>query len=185
MKAIKTIVVLGIFLISTAFVKGELIAKAPQKRHQKIYRELELFSDELELTEEQQAMIKAERLRTGKETIELRAKIKIAELELRQLLQNEEPDENQIKAKIEEIGGLKTELRFMLVKSHFEVQNILSPEQLEKLKSLKKEIIMKRKYRRFRQRRPRSPFEGNNELPEPGENFNPELYEFEGELTEI
>jgi Spy/CpxP family protein refolding chaperone len=187
MKALRTVSMLGILLIVTAFVSQESMSKPLHKRHRMPFSELELFSDELGLTEEQQTKIKEQRFQTDKEAIELRSKIKIAELELRELLHSEDPDEGQIKNKIEEIGSLKTQLRFTLVKSQLEIRNTLTPEQLEKLKLLKKERIKKRIDGRlqFREGRPRRPSLEEDESFEFRGNFKPDFDEFEDGLMEI
>ncbi|MFQ5822428.1 MAG: Spy/CpxP family protein refolding chaperone [bacterium] len=187
MKALKIFLVLGIFLVSTSFVSKELISKPRRQRHQKPLFRLELFSDELQLTEDQQTKIKELRLKTTKEAIEMRSKIKIAELELRHLLQSDNPEEGQIKTKIEEIGELKTNLRFVLVKSRLDVRNSLTAEQLEKVKSLKKEYFKKRFRRQgdFRGRKPLRPFDGDKKAIEPGGDFTPNRNDLEGEFLSI
>lgn len=106
---------------------------------------IEHLADELGLTEDQLTSIKKERFKTAKESIELRSKIQIAQLELGKIIQSENPDEKAIKQKIEEMSGLRSNLKFTQIQSRLKMRNILTPEQLEKLKGLRKERFNKPK----------------------------------------
>jgi Spy/CpxP family protein refolding chaperone len=144
MKTVKVIFWVCIFFIFTALNNANANPQRQHKRPPKPYLELELFSEELGLTEEQQSAIKEQQFQTEKEVIELRSKIEVAELELKNLLREDNPDEAEIKNKIEEIGQLKSELRWVKVQAKLGLRDLLTSEQYEKLKTLKKEQMKKR-----------------------------------------
>jgi Spy/CpxP family protein refolding chaperone len=146
---------------------------------------IERFADELGLTEEQLTTIQKKQFQTKKAAIELRSKIQIARLELRELIQSENPDVNTIKQKIEKIGELKSKLRFAKVQSRLEVRNTLTSEQLQKLKGLRQEQLKKRMHRRgLRDNLPGRRFKRCYGGIEPEGSF-PELRELEGDLMDI
>ncbi len=187
MKAVKILLVLGTFLISTAFAGNQAISRRPHKRPPTLFSQIELFSDQLGLTEEQQVKIKEQKFNTDKEAIQLRSKIQIAELELRNLLQSDDPDEEEIKNKIEEIGKLKTELRFILVKRELEIRNTLTSEQMEKLQSLTREHFKQQLHRppALLDRRSRRQFRGYDNLSEPESDFDTDFGDDENDFLEI
>lgn len=143
---------------------------------------IERFSDELGLTEEQLTTIKEKQFQTKKEAIELRSKIQIARLELRNFLQSENPDENTIKQKVDKIGELRSNLMFTKAQSRLELKKTLTPEQLEKLKKLKRERLNQRmpRGRQFRRNAPGQEFDGDHGGIDLQDSF-PELHELEGE----
>ncbi|MFQ5753902.1 MAG: hypothetical protein ACE5HI_18090 [bacterium] len=99
MKTFKLISILGVCLITTVFFSNELFSNQKLKRQKRPFQALERLSDELELTEEQRSKIKDQRFATEKETIEMRAKIQIANLELKELV--------RLKVKLKKLASLK------------------------------------------------------------------------------
>lgn len=82
-----------------------------------------------------------ERLRAGqrpfqKETILTLASLKVAELELADLLAAEKVDFGKVEAKLKEMEGMRTKVRLAHVKATVAVKGILSLEQLEKLQGM-------------------------------------------------
>ncbi len=82
-----------------------------------------------------------ERLRAGqrpfqKETILTLASLKVAELELADLLAAEKADLGKVEAKLKEIEGMRTKIRLAHVKATVAVKGILSLEQMEKLQGM-------------------------------------------------
>lgn len=138
---------------------------------------IEMLADELKLTEQQLAQIKEMRFARQKSAIQTRSKIQLAELDLRNLLQAENPDENQVKSKVEEIGKLKTELRLNRVQGRLEVQKVLTAEQKETLKTIHKQRLQNRQNgdRPFPRQRMFQHFQGNNG------GFDGDEFEFEME----
>ncbi|MCX7765579.1 MAG: periplasmic heavy metal sensor [Candidatus Sumerlaeia bacterium] len=114
----------GIVIIATGFgpfgwdVKGKL-------------------AKELNLTEEQTAQIKEKMINIQKKRIEVGAKIRTAELELRQILEKAEPDKESALKKVEELGQLRTELQKAQILHWIELRGVLTPEQLKKWEEIK------------------------------------------------
>jgi Spy/CpxP family protein refolding chaperone len=90
------------------------------------------MDEELGLTDEQLEKIKGFRLQTEKKVIPLRAEMKIAELELRDLLDEPTVDRKAVHEKIEAIGRLKIRIRKLQVDRRIDVWSTLAPEQQEK-----------------------------------------------------
>ncbi|MFQ6114044.1 MAG: Spy/CpxP family protein refolding chaperone, partial [bacterium] len=122
----KIISVLVLLLATITVMTSEVLSQRRFKPHKRPGLILEMLADELELTEEQLTEIKEQRVATEKSSIELRSNIQIAELELRELLRQDNPDENQIISKIEEIGKLKTELRLTRVQGRLAIKKVLT-----------------------------------------------------------
>jgi Spy/CpxP family protein refolding chaperone len=144
-------------------------------RHHSAMFGIEMLAEELKLTEQQLAQIKEQRFAREKNAIQTRSKIQLAELELRNLLQADNVDENQVKSKVEEIGKLKTELRLNRVQGRLAVQKILTPEQKETLKTIHKERLQNRRGedRPFPRQKMFRQFQGDNR------DFDPEDFDFE------
>jgi len=141
MKANKIFAVLVTLFVLSTVLTSEASAQRHSGRHHGPMFKLGMLADELELTDEQQAKIEEQKFAAGKTAIELRSKIQIARLELHKLMHADNPDEGKIKSKVEEIGKLKTEKQLNRVESHLSMQKILTPEQKEKLRSLKKQRL--------------------------------------------
>lgn len=150
MKDRKTILVPCLFLITIMTTIG--YSQRVFKRHKSPLFQIERFAGELGLSEEQLSTIKVKRFEIEKHFIELSSQIQLADLELRELMNSEKPDMDEIKRKIEKIGRLKSDLHFTKVQGQLEIKNILTSEQLEKLKDLKKKRMKRRmqRGRRFR-----------------------------------
>lgn len=88
----------------------------------------------LRLTDDQKKKADALISDYRKNTIRSEAGIKVAEVELRELLQAEPANLEKIKAKTNDIGARKSELRFYRIKSLEEFKKTLTGEQRVKLK---------------------------------------------------
>jgi Spy/CpxP family protein refolding chaperone len=71
-----------------------------------------------------------------KARIKQRADIRIAELELGELLEADSVDMGQVEGKLKAIEGLRTTLQLSLIKAHEQAKGILTPEQRQKLERL-------------------------------------------------
>ncbi len=104
------------------------------------------MADQLELTEKQTEQIEAMAVDFKLEQIELRAEIKKEHVLMRSLKRNDDASEKEIFAKIDKISALKAESQKLKVSHKNAVQSVLTDEQTDKLKEL-------RKNRRFEGRR--------------------------------
>lgn len=103
-------------------------------------------TEQLGLSEKQVADLKAIRWNQRKSVIKKRADIQIAHVEFEELLDQEKVDFGKVKAKITEIGDLEQDMRLSRLSSIQKAHKVLTTEQLEKAKTLKK--IPGRKMRR-------------------------------------
>jgi len=102
--------------------------------------------EELCLTKEQREKIKSIHFETEKNAENIKTKIRIEEIELRELLFEEKPEIKKIEEKIKKIGNLNSELRILKIKEFLRIKEILTPEQLEKFR----EIVRERPFLRER-----------------------------------
>lgn len=96
-------------------------------------------ADELGLTAEQQAKIKTIHLEAKKEEIRSKADIELAELDLKQLMMADTPNQDQIMKAVDNLGLLKTKMSKAEIKTKLAVRQVLTKEQLAKWKEMKKE----------------------------------------------
>lgn len=94
----------------------------------------------LGLTEEQVTKLKSLALEQDLATIRARADVMVAARELRSLVSDEKTDLSVIEAKVNEQEGLEGKLRMIGIKAKREASAVLTPEQKEKHKALRKQI---------------------------------------------
>ena len=73
---------------------------------------------------------------TAKTSIKQRADVRVAELELQQLLDADPVEMGKVEAKLKDIEGLRTALRLNLIKAHEQAKGVLSPEQRQKFERI-------------------------------------------------
>ncbi len=93
--------------------------------------------EELELTDDQVNKLEDLQSAHEKEMLDAKQNIERARLNLKELMKDDDPSESKIKAKIREIGSLRTDMQLTQVDVFFAVRNILTDEQAEKLQSLR------------------------------------------------
>lgn len=91
------------------------------------------FFEYLNLSEEQIAEVKKISLDFQKDTLELRNRTQIKELEIKALLLEPETELVKIRAKLEEIADLQVELKVRTIEKYLEIKGLLTPEQQAKL----------------------------------------------------
>ena len=99
----------------------------------------------LDLSNEQKEQIRQLRMDNKKNSIKTNAKLKVAKLELRELVAADEPDKKKIDAKISVIGQLQEERMAQQINTTLAVKEVLTPEQREKTKELRHSQGKKRK----------------------------------------
>lgn len=102
----------------------------------RLVRLLLRHQEELGLTEEQVAMIKALSLDQDRARIRAKADVKVAERELRDLVSDDKTDLAAIEAKVKERAMLDANLDMIGIKARRELVAVLSPEQREKQKAI-------------------------------------------------
>jgi Spy/CpxP family protein refolding chaperone len=93
-------------------------------------------ADALGLTEEQVGLSQSLRTRVHERAIELGQLILAAEAELDDLFESRPVDRVEMNAKLQEIAGLRAELRAVHLEAHLAQAEVLTPEQLEKMAQL-------------------------------------------------
>ena len=87
----------------------------------------------LNLSEEQITEINKTLLGFQKNSLELRNRMQIKELEIKALLLEPETELVKIRAKLEEIADLQIELKVKTIEKYLEIKDLLTPEQQAKL----------------------------------------------------
>lgn len=105
-----------------------------------------LHAEELGLSEAQRESIREARMAERRQRIEREARIKIAKLELEELLRDEGSDLAAIEAKMRELAELRIQDRMAALRLDRTIRDILTPEQLQELKELRRHRV------RFRSR---------------------------------
>ena len=91
------------------------------------------FIEYLNLSEEQITEVKKISLDFQKDTLELRNRMQIGELEVKTLLLKPQTELVKIRAKLQEIADLQVELKVKTIEKYLEIKDLLTPEQQAKL----------------------------------------------------
>lgn len=89
------------------------------------------MAEQLDLTDAQKDQIRDLRTKHQKEMIQRQADVKVARLELRELIRDA-ADRATINSKVEQIGDMQTEIKKAHVGHRLDVRDLLTPEQREK-----------------------------------------------------
>ena len=105
------------------------------------------FSGEIGLDSDQVQKLTSIATEFEKEAATVTADIRVAEVELRELLAKKDVSMADVEAKIKGINSLGSGLRLAMTKAQIEARNLLSDEQLAKFESLKGERSLRRNRR--------------------------------------
>ena len=97
---------------------------------------LRMLKTELALSEGQEKPLKDILYQVAKAQIKQRADVRVAELELQQLLEADPVEMGKVEAKVKEVEGLRTALRLNWIKAHEQAKSLLTPEQRQKLEHI-------------------------------------------------
>ena len=141
-----TVVCLGLAQSSYAQQNAPLIKQKMQQQKSNVCREMmerrlkdapaiemKGFIKSLNLSEEQIADINKALLDFQKNTLELRNRMQIEELEIKALLLEPETELAKIREKLKKVADLQVELKVKTIEKYLEVKDLLTPEQQEKL----------------------------------------------------
>lgn len=119
--------------------QGEHFAKKP-KHHKKPGIEMILKAgDEIGLTDKQRNELEMMMVDFAMEKVDRKADVKKAKIRLAAIMRNENTPESEVLGAIDEVAGLKAELKKMKYLHRRAVKSVLKEEQIEKLKELRKE----------------------------------------------
>ena len=94
------------------------------------------LADRLDLSEEQRDEIKDVLTTHQKYMIQQKADRELAEVELRELVQSDDPDLDAIEEQIKEIANLEAGMRYSQIKAMVDARSVLTDDQKEELKKL-------------------------------------------------
>jgi len=97
---------------------------------------IRMLTSELQLSEDQARQLRPIVFQAIKGAIRQGADLRLAELDLQELLASGPVDLAQVEGKLKAIEGLRTTLRLSLIKSHEQAKAVLTPEQRKKLEQL-------------------------------------------------
>ena len=96
------------------------------------------IAKELDLTSEQRDKIEAIRDRQERAAIDQRAKLEIAQLDMRKLMRADKLDRGAVLGKFDEISRLRAQLEKGRITSLLDMRDVLTPEQQQQLRSLRR-----------------------------------------------
>jgi len=91
---------------------------------------------EIGLSPEQEKKLRDMRTEFSKETVRRTSEIRVAEIELESLLEQDKWDLSKIEPKVKQVTGLQGDLRLARIKTLEAGRAVLTPAQLEKLKQV-------------------------------------------------
>jgi Spy/CpxP family protein refolding chaperone len=125
----------------------------------------ENLQQRLGLTDDQAAKLKALRGNYLKETTMQGARIRVAELELGDLLDEKKLDASKIEKKVKEIESLKSELLMGRIRSLIKSADFLSPEQFAQLRAMTMHRMGAMRPMGRMQKHPMNPHGGSGRMP--------------------
>ncbi len=93
--------------------------------------------EQLDLTDDQVKQLHSLRTEGAKKAIRSRADVKVKQLELRELLQADEPDRAAIDQKLRELSDARYTAQKQRIDQRLAMRDILTPEQRSKMKELR------------------------------------------------
>jgi Spy/CpxP family protein refolding chaperone len=95
----------------------------------------EQVKDKLNLSDSQKKQLDELRTSMQRNAVQLRSKIQLARIDLRELLKTDDPDKAAVEKKINEIGQLQTARKMLRINHMFDMKKMLTPEQRTILKN--------------------------------------------------
>ena len=95
------------------------------------------LAEHLDLTEEQREQIKSIRRETARKHIQQQADVRLARLDLKALMDTEQPDRKKIHTQLRKIAQLQGDMRISQVDQRLDIRQLLTPEQRQKAKKMR------------------------------------------------
>ena len=153
-----------ITIIMTIFIATSLFAQEKVLKRGKAISQVNL-----NLTEEQKSQLEELKKEYTKEVIKIRADLKIAKIELKDLLSERDADETAVLARADEISRLQNKLMKSRISHQLKTRKIYTDEQWKKLKTRK--MLIRRRLKNIKgfpefRMRFNHPFFMKNRLPQ-------------------
>lgn len=130
-KIVYALLTVSLVLIGTLTLQAQ--PAAPRQKQEQATREK--IGAKLNLTDAQKKQLDEMRTSMKRNAVQLRCKIQLARIDLRELLKADEPNEAVIEKKLNEIGQLQTEQKMLRINHWLNVKKMLTPEQRKIMKS--------------------------------------------------
>jgi len=98
------------------------------------------YADEIGLSEEQVEKLRDYHYKKKKRIIKNKAEVDIIKLEIHQLLDEDEPNQDKIDAKLDKLGPLKAERAKICIQATLMARKLLTPEQRKSAKRLSQRL---------------------------------------------
>lgn len=139
MKKLTIALIAGLFLIinlgAQQFGRNEGRRGSKGKNQMRMVRILENNQKKLGITDAQLKEIKGLHESMAEKNVQLENKANLLDLELSKLMNQDKKEYEKIKSTMNQLSEIRTERRINGLKTHDSVMRILSPEQLEKIRS--------------------------------------------------
>ncbi len=100
--------------------------------------------EKLNLTDAQKKQLDGMRTAMQKEAVQLRSRVQLARIDLRELVRADEPVRSAIEKKLNEIASIQTEQKMLRINHWFDVKKVLTPEQQKIWKEEIRGMMMER-----------------------------------------
>jgi Spy/CpxP family protein refolding chaperone len=100
-------------------------------------RHMERLAQQLGLSDDQWRQVRSLQLNYAKEAIRTRADMAVARVEVRQLLNADQPDLSQVKDKLQQIASKDAQLRFAHITMMQDIRKLLTPEQQKQWRAMR------------------------------------------------
>jgi len=101
------------------------------------------MAEEIGLTDEQKTKLEKMMVDFKLAKVDQKSRVEKAKIRLRALMRDENANENEVMAGMDEVARMKAELHKMCYRHHKQVRDLLTQEQIDKLKKLRKEKMKK------------------------------------------
>ncbi len=141
-RTLATLLFLGFFIAGTGAAPAQPgpPARAGRPAVRALHRQA--LMEKLNLTDAQKKQLDAMRTEMQKKSVEVRGKIQLARIDLRDLMHADDPDRTAIRKKLDEIASLRTQQQLARIDHWFDVRKILTPEQQKIWKSDLRGLMM-------------------------------------------
>jgi len=95
------------------------------------------FKQKLNLSDQQAEQLKELNFNTAKELIQMKADLKTAQLEMKRMIAERNPDKEALFRKLDEISRIQAEMKKVHLEKKLALREILTEEQLDKVREMK------------------------------------------------
>ncbi len=166
------VILAGITVLALAGAAA-ISSAQPAPEHRERRADPQAVQQRLGLSEEQTAQLRKTWTEGRKQAIRRRAEIRIARMELAEALDQRTVDEKAVAAKVKALADLQTVALQARTDERLAVRRILTPEQYEKMKQLRRDRRWARGREGARGWRERRPGPGRGAATQPGASRDP------------